>query len=166
MLGSAYIALGANLSEPNITLERAINRLSATADIRLRQRSRLYRTVPIDAAGPDFCNAVIEIVTGLNPLALLKALLHLESEFGRTRLARHAPRTLDLDLIAHEGQRVESDSLTLPHPRAHGRAFVLIPLCELNEAVLLGPPESQALRTAGFWRDRLSSEQRKQVIAW
>jgi 2-amino-4-hydroxy-6-hydroxymethyldihydropteridine diphosphokinase len=109
---------------------------------------------------------VIEIVTGLNPLALLKALLHLESEFGRTRLARHAPRTLDLDLIAHEGQRVESDSLTLPHPRAHGRAFVLIPLCELNEAVLLGPPESQALRTAGFWRDRLSSEQRKQVIAW
>ena len=54
MLGSAYIALGANLSEPNITLERAINRLSATADIRLRQRSRLYRTVPIDAAGPDF----------------------------------------------------------------------------------------------------------------
>jgi len=166
MLGSAYIALGANLSDPGKALERAINRLSELADLHLRRRSRFYRTVPIDATGPDFCNAVVEVSTGLCPSTLMAVLLSLESEFGRTRLARHAPRTLDLDLIAQSGQRLESDALTLPHPRAHGRAFVLIPLCELDDTVLLGPPDSKTLQPASFWCAQLSPTQREQVTAW
>jgi len=163
---TAYIGLGANLGQPDIACKSAIQRISAVPRITVLKSSALYRTVPIDAPGPDYCNAVIEIACELSAAALLESLQAIELEFGRTRTGRNSPRTLDCDLIAMQTERICEPRLILPHPRAHLRAFVLVPLCELNREVLLGPPEAQTLEPAGVWISRLSSTSRNEVERW
>jgi len=99
--------------------------------------SSLYRSAPVEAGGPDFINAVAAIDTTLTPGALLAALQAIELQHGRQRPYRHAPRTLDLDLLLH-GQVAQADPvLTLPHPRLHQRAFVLQPLLELAPSLVV-----------------------------
>src|SRR6476620_9985618 len=94
--------------------------------------SPVYETDPVGLVDqPAFLNAVVELDTTLEPLPLLDALLALEAEAGRERGIRFGPRTLDLDLIWYDGRRIESDRLTLPHPRAHEREFVLRPLADI-----------------------------------
>ena len=90
-----------------------------------------YRSQPVDATGPDYINAVVELRTDLEPEVLLAHLQRIEQAFGRERPYRHAPRTLDLDLLMFGERRVDSATLTLPHARLHMRAFVLAPLAEL-----------------------------------
>lgn len=124
----AYVGIGANLADPQAAVLRAIERLRPLG---LVAASRLFRSVPVDAGGPDFINAVAELDTALDPLALLDALQHIEADFGRERPYRHAPRTLDLDLLLHGDSVITTARLTLPHPRLHRRAFVLKPLLEL-----------------------------------
>jgi 2-amino-4-hydroxy-6-hydroxymethyldihydropteridine diphosphokinase len=100
--------------------------------------SRIYRSRPIGRAQqPDFLNAVARLETPLGAEELLEALLALEAQFGRVRNVRWGPRTLDLDLIWYEGEEREDARLTLPHPRAHEREFVLRPLSELDPALEL-----------------------------
>lgn len=126
-----FVGLGANLGDARSTVLQAFGQLAGIERTELVGRSALYRTAPVDAAGPDFINAVAELRTGLAPLALLQALQALESRHGRERPYRHAPRTLDLDLLLY-GQHVHACAeLTLPHPRLQLRAFVLKPLLEL-----------------------------------
>lgn len=163
---TAYIGLGANLGQPDTACQSAIQRFSATPGITVLKSSALYRTVPIDAPGPNYCNAVIEITSELSAAALLDALLAIELEFGRTRSGWNSPRTLDCDLIAMQEVRVCEPQLVVPHPRAHLRAFVLVPLCELNREVLLGPPGAAPLEPAGIWISRLSSAARSEVERW
>lgn len=124
----AYVGLGANLGDAAATLRAAAGRLWPLGTGRL---SSLYRSAPVDAAGPDFINAVAELDTPLAPLALLHALQAIEQDFGRQRPYRNAPRTLDLDLLLHGAVQLGSGPLLLPHPRLHQRAFVLRPLLEL-----------------------------------
>lgn len=162
----AYIGLGGNLGDPAQTLRAATARLGQSPEITILRSSPLYRTQPVDAPGPDYCNGVVEIRTRLSALSLLELLLETEQHFGRSRTAWHAPRTLDLDLIAHGDRRIISTQLNLPHPRAHERAFVLIPLCTLNPEVLLGGPDAAVLQPARYWRARLSKAESDQVIAW
>lgn len=162
----AYIGLGSNLGDSAQTLRDATARLGQSLEIAVLRTSPLYRTLPIDAPGPDYCNGVLEIRTRRSALNLLELLLEIEQDFGRNRTTRHAPRTLDLDLIAHGNSRIISTALTLPHPRAHERAFVLIPLCALNPEVLLGGPDAAELQPARYWRSRLSEIESSQVIAW
>jgi 2-amino-4-hydroxy-6-hydroxymethyldihydropteridine diphosphokinase len=83
------------------------------------------------AGQPDFINAVAAIETGLAPRALLEALLDIERRHGRIRTIANGPRTLDLDLLLHGDQRIDEPGLTLPHPRMHERAFVMVPLAEI-----------------------------------
>ena len=97
----------------------------------LSQYSALYRTVPVDATGPDYINAVAEISTTLTAPALLLALQGLEATAGRQRPYRNAPRTLDLDVLLYGSAQIDSPHLTVPHPRMFERAFVLVPLAEL-----------------------------------
>ncbi len=126
-----FVGLGANLGNARATLNEAVAALAALPGTQLVARSPTYRTAPVDATGPDFLNAVVELRTPLEPAALLRALQAIEQAHGRQRPYRNAPRTLDLDLIAY-GQRVlQTPELTLPHPRAHLRAFVLQPLADL-----------------------------------
>ncbi|MDM0104693.1 2-amino-4-hydroxy-6-hydroxymethyldihydropteridine diphosphokinase [Variovorax sp. J22R24] len=131
MTVKAYVAIGANLGDARETVERAIADLAALPDTRLMARSSLYRTAPVDATGPDFINAVVTLETALDPHALLTELHRLEAVAGRQRPYRNAPRTLDLDLLRHGDVAVQTESLTLPHPRMNERAFVLLPLAEV-----------------------------------
>jgi 2-amino-4-hydroxy-6-hydroxymethyldihydropteridine diphosphokinase len=127
----AYIGLGANLGEAAAQVEAAIGALAAEPGCRLVARSSLYRSAPVDAAGPDYANAVAALDTDLEPFELLERLQAIEQRFGRQRPYPNAPRTLDLDLLLHGQASLHGPMLTLPHPRLHLRAFVLRPLAEL-----------------------------------
>jgi len=134
---SAYIGLGANLGDPAATLQAALDDLAAQPGITACTASPLYRTVPIDTDGPLFINAVARIHTTLSPLALLDVLQAIENAHHRERPYRYAPRTLDLDLLLMDGVEMHTERLTVPHPRAHQRAFVLRPLQDLAPDLVL-----------------------------
>ncbi len=127
----AFIALGANLEDPAAQVRAALADLTGSGDIALVAASSLYRTAPIGADGPDYINAVAAVETHLSPTELLHRLFAVEAHFGRTRSYRNAPRTLDLDLLLYDDQVLDGPELTLPHPRLHLRAFVLVPLAEI-----------------------------------
>ena len=128
---TAYVALGANLGDAAAALRRAMTALGELPDTRLGPCSGLYRSAPLDATGPDFINAVVTLYTRLTAPDLLRALQQLEQAAGRARPYRHAPRTLDLDLLTYGDARIDSPQLSLPHPRLLQRAFVLRPLAEI-----------------------------------
>jgi 2-amino-4-hydroxy-6-hydroxymethyldihydropteridine diphosphokinase len=127
----AYVALGANLGDAVSAVRAALDALARMDGLRLLRASSLYRSAPHDAQGPDFINAVAEVATTLSAPALLQALQLIERAAGRERPYRNAPRTLDLDLLFYGDARIDSPTLTVPHPRWHERAFVLVPLAEI-----------------------------------
>jgi 2-amino-4-hydroxy-6-hydroxymethyldihydropteridine diphosphokinase len=138
----AYVGLGANLGDPLAALRSAAQALASHPAVAAWQASPLYRTAPVDADGPAFVNAVVALDTPLAPEALLEVLQAIEQAHGRERPYRHAPRTLDLDLLLHGEARRDTPTLTLPHPRLHQRAFVLRPLLDLAPGLTvegLGP---------------------------
>lgn len=129
-----FVGLGANLGDAIANVRAALAQLGALPETSLVAASAMYRSAPLDAAGPDYVNAVAELQTKLEPEALLAQLQSLEQRFGRQRPYRHAPRTLDLDLLFYGDRRIDGPTLTVPHQRAHERAFVLAPLAELAPA--------------------------------
>jgi 2-amino-4-hydroxy-6-hydroxymethyldihydropteridine diphosphokinase len=144
----AFVGLGANLENPLQQVRQAISELDAIEHTRVVVASSLYRSAPVGYADqPDFINAVAKMQTRLSPHELLDALHVIENRHGRRRSLRNAPRTLDLDLLLYGMLVVDEDGLTLPHPRMHERAFVLLPLAEIApEALLPGhAPVSQLL---------------------
>jgi 2-amino-4-hydroxy-6-hydroxymethyldihydropteridine diphosphokinase len=143
----ALIGLGANLpfndQSPAATLRAALHALDATPGIRVLSCSSLWQSRPVRALGPDFINAAAEIETQLDPESLLEHLLQIEASFGRHRPPQREAqetspaRTLDLDLLWMDGLSISLPHLTVPHPRAASRAFVLAPLAELRPALCL-----------------------------
>jgi len=129
---TAYVALGANLGEARQAVLDAVQALAALPDTALAACSRLYRTAPHEAQGPDFINAVACVSTRLTAPQLLDALQALEQQAGRQRPYVNAPRSLDLDLLLYGEAYMDSPRLTIPHPRMWGRAFVLHPLADLT----------------------------------
>ena len=128
---TAYVALGANLGDAAAAVRQAMAALDQLPGTRVTARSSLYRSAPLDAGGPDFITAVVALETRFTAPDLLGTLQHLEQAAGRQRPFRNAPRTLDLDLLLYGDARIDSASLTVPHPRMRGRAFVLQPLAEI-----------------------------------
>lgn len=128
---TAYVGLGANLGDAVLTVREAMARIGQLPDTLVTRQSSLYRTAPVDAGGPDFINAVVEISTRLAAPDLLAGLQALELAAGRERPYRNAPRTLDLDLLFFGSGRIDSARLQVPHPRIGTRAFVLVPLAEI-----------------------------------
>ena len=128
---TAYIALGANLGDAKRTMQQAIADIAKLPDTVLFKASSLYQTAPIDSAGPDYINAVVQVLTSLGPYHLLKQLQNLEQIAGRVRPYTNAPRTLDLDLLLYGSAQITSPTLTVPHPRMLQRAFVLQPLAQI-----------------------------------
>lgn len=128
----AYVGVGANLGDAVATVQQALRQLGQLPGTRLRARSSLYRSAPVDTQGADFVNAVAELQTQLPALDLLHHLQAIEHAHGRERPFRNAPRTLDLDLLLLGDMVMHTAELELPHPRAHLRAFVLLPLAELQ----------------------------------
>jgi 2-amino-4-hydroxy-6-hydroxymethyldihydropteridine diphosphokinase len=149
----AYVGLGANLGDARAALEAALQALATLPGTQVLRRSSLYRSAPIDSSGPDYLNAVAELQTGLAPLALLHALQAIEQDHGRERPYRNAPRTLDLDLLLHDDLRLDTPELMLPHPRAHQRAFVLLPLAELAPSLQI-PGQGQVAELLAQVRDQ------------
>lgn len=128
----AFLGLGSNLASPEAQVLAAFDQIAATPGVTLLRRSSLYRTAPIGyEAQPDFINAVAEVATELGPEELLEAMLGIEQRHGRVREFQNAPRTLDVDILLYANLSVATERLTVPHPRAHERAFVLEPLLEI-----------------------------------
>ena len=150
---TAYVALGANLGDPIQAVRDALCRMAKLPDTSVTRQSSLYRSAPVDSAGPDYINAVAEIETRLTAPELLAQLQRVETEAGRERPYRNAPRTLDLDLLLYGDARIESAALQVPHPRMLGRAFVLVPLAEIAPDRVtqesLGAVSAQRLTRAG-----------------
>lgn len=146
----ALVGLGANLGDPAATLRAALRALDGLAGCSLLRVSGLWSSAPLDAGGPDYCNAVAELRSELLPHALLRGLQDIENLHGRVRPAgvRNAPRTLDLDLLCFDDLRMDDAALVLPHPRMHQRAFVLAPLAEIHPEWRLpdGEPIEHAVR--------------------
>jgi 2-amino-4-hydroxy-6-hydroxymethyldihydropteridine diphosphokinase len=131
----AFIGVGGNLGDVGATLASAASAIGTLPGTTLRAASSLYRTHPVDAEGPDYLNAVLAMDCALAPGELMRALLHIEIEHDRQRPFRHAPRTVDLDLLWFGGATRRSALLLLPHPRMDQRAFVLEPLAEVLDGL-------------------------------
>ena len=135
----AVIALGSNLAEPARQVRAALSALAAHPQIQIEKTSSLYVTAPVGYDNqPDFVNAVCSVRTSLDGVSLLAVLNRIEADFGRERTFRNAPRTLDLDIIDFDGISSDDPHLTLPHPRAHERSFVMKPLAEILPDFVLG----------------------------
>ena len=128
---TAYVGLGANLGDPVQSVLDAITRIAELPHTAMLRESSLYRSAPVDAGGPHYINAVVEVSTLLGAAELLAHLQRIEAEAGRERPYRNAPRTLDLDLLLYGDEPVCSEHLQVPHPRMNERAFVLVPLAEI-----------------------------------
>ena len=130
----AWVGLGGNEGDVEITLTEALWAVDALPQTSIRRQSAVYRTPAWGRTDqPDFLNAVVELQTRMVPRVLLESLLEIEQRFGRVRRAedRWGPRAIDLDLLVYGSEALDEPGLTLPHPRLHERAFVLVPLAEI-----------------------------------
>ena len=136
----AYIGLGSNLEDPASQIKAGCAAIAALPATELVARSALYRSAPVGYSDqPDFINAVAKLETALGARELLDALLAIELNHGRVRDFPNAPRTLDLDLLLYGDLKLHVPGLTIPHPRMHERAFVLVPLAEIaSQCVIPG----------------------------
>ena len=133
---TAYIGLGSNLGDRSRNLVGAVERLSRVGIVELV--STIYETKPwgVDGYQPRYLNQVAAVKTTLDPLEVVAELLGIEHSLGRARLEKNASRTLDLDLLLHGNAIVDASGVTVPHPRLHERAFVLVPLAEIAPDVI------------------------------
>lgn len=128
-MAKTYLALGSNLGERIKYLQGAVDKLPNP-----KRCSRIYQTLPVDSprgSGP-FLNAVVEIEFQPDTAKLLELVGRIEEEAGRVRVVRNGPRTLDVDVIYVNGFSSEAPEMTIPHPRAKERGFVIAPLLDLN----------------------------------
>jgi len=128
------LSLGSNLGDRLAKLQGAVNSLADTPDVAVTAVSSVYETDPVDApeGSGAFLNAVVLLDTTLPARVLLDRAQAVETAFGRERSVPNASRTLDVDLIVVGDRRADDDTLVLPHPRAHERAFVLLPWAEVD----------------------------------
>lgn len=145
MAKTAYIALGSNLEQPELQLQRAVDNIDSVPDMTVTACSKLYQSDPVGPVGqPDYCNAVVAVNTSLKPLQLLNSLQSIENAHGRIRSVRWGPRTLDLDILLYGDQIIESERLTVPHYQMHVRNFVLCPLLDIAPELEL--PDGKQLK--------------------
>lgn len=136
----AFVGLGGNEGEVETTLTEALWAVDALPQTTIRKQSAVYRTPAWGRTDqPDFLNAVVELQTRMVARVLLDSLLEIERRFGRVRRPedRWGPRVLDLDLLLYGDEVIDEDGLSLPHPRLHERAFVLVPLAEIAPALIV-----------------------------
>jgi len=158
----AYVALGSNLDNPRRHVENAVTELGALPTSHLTASSSLYSSAPRGTSGqqPDYINAVAEIETCLSVTNLMAELAQIEKKHGRLRGEKNAARSLDLDLLLYGEQVVTTLKLTLPHPRLHLRAFVVLPLYEIAQQLRIpGRGRLEAwLPAVSYQQTRLLSE--------
>lgn len=135
---TAYLALGSNLGDRAASLARALELLARDELTAISRLSSVYETAPIGPVPqPDFYNLVCEIQTIITAPELLTHCLELEADLGRVRREAWGPRTIDIDLLWYDEERIDTRSLTLPHPRMLERSFVMVPLAEIAPRLVL-----------------------------
>ena len=133
MRNKAFLSLGSNIGDKKAYLEAAIEDLKAVSTIEVLGVSSFYKTPPVgDIEQDDFINAVVVIDTALTPHQLLWQIHQIEDAHGRERIIAGGPRTLDIDILLYGDRIVDEMYLTIPHPEMTKRAFVLLPLVELD----------------------------------
>ena len=141
----AFVALGSNLGEREAMIREALEALAALPQTELLRASSLYDTEPVgDVDQPNFLNAVAQLDTDLPPRQLLWNLLLIEKRLGRERTRPWGPRTIDLDLLLYGDEVIEEDDLRVHHPEMIRRAFVLVPLVELDP-ILVHPGTGETM---------------------
>ncbi|EIT84158.1 2-amino-4-hydroxy-6-hydroxymethyldihydropteridine pyrophosphokinase [Fictibacillus macauensis ZFHKF-1] len=144
-MNEAYVSLGSNIGNRAAYLNDALTMISDMEQTELAAVSSLYETEPVGyTEQPSFLNMVIALHTSLTPFALLKALQEIEQTLKRTRDIRWGPRTIDLDILLYNRERILTEQLHIPHPRMLERAFVLIPLIEIAPELQV-PGEEKSL---------------------
>ena len=131
-MAKAWLSLGANIGDPVAQLAEAIRLLDAHKQIKVTKQSSVISTKPWGKTDqPDFANMAAKVETDLEPIDLLHVALDTERDMGRVRHEVWGPRVIDIDIIAYERIEMQTGQLTLPHPHAHARDFVLVPLREI-----------------------------------
>jgi 2-amino-4-hydroxy-6-hydroxymethyldihydropteridine diphosphokinase len=165
----AYIALGANLGDAVQTVRDAIQAINDLPQTQVTKKSSLYKTAAMESLpgapkSPDYINAVIEIICHQPAYLLLEQLQKIEQKAGRIRPYLNAPRTLDLDVLLYRDEsgnaQIQTETLTIPHPRMWQRAFVLVPLAEIAPG-LVSAERLEGVRGQGIERlgiDKTASE--------
>jgi len=129
----AYLGIGANLGDRVARLQGAVDGLAAAPDVTVVAVSPVYETAPVGGpAQPDYLNAVVAVDTTLTPRDLLELAHHLEAVANRVRDVHWGPRTLDVDVLLVGDEEIDEPDLVVPHPRITERAFVLVPLADLD----------------------------------
>ncbi len=141
----AYIGLGSNLKQPLQQITQALKELDQIPETKLLKSSRLYQSQAIGPDQPDFINAAAVLETCLDPVSLLDELQKIEQIHQRHREQHWGPRTLDLDILLFDQEQIRSERLSLPHPYLTERAFVLLPLMDLNVDLRL--PDGNLVQT-------------------
>lgn len=137
MKNIAYIALGTNQGDRENFLLTAIKLLDDSPCISLIDHSSIFETEPVGyTEQPKFLNMVVKIRTSLSANELLEITQKLEKDLGRKREIHWGPRTIDLDILLFNDENIELEHLKVPHPRMFERAFVIIPLLEINQEIL------------------------------
>jgi 2-amino-4-hydroxy-6-hydroxymethyldihydropteridine diphosphokinase len=144
----AYLGIGTNLGDRLAYLQLAVDALAATDGVRVVSASPVYETVPVGGPEqPDYLNAVVAVDTALTPRALLRLANAIEADAERVRTVRWGPRTLDVDVLLVGDEQVDEPDLVVPHPRMRERAFVIVPLADLDPAWRsLLPADSSSVR--------------------
>ena len=139
----AYIGLGSNLKDPKLQIETALKALNEADGILVTKISSFYESKPLlDIPGPNYINAVCKVDTSLSAIDLLDVCQQIEDNQKRVRKVKWGSRTIDLDILLYEQQVISSDRLSIPHPEMIDRAFVMVPLYEIDKEInvpLLGP---------------------------
>lgn len=158
----AYIGLGSNMGQPMDNLHRALELISSSGKVRVTLVSSVYLTEPVGYEDQDwFHNAVAEIETALTPDELLRLLQETEAKLGRVRTIRWGPRTIDLDILIYGDQKIFTDTLQVPHPRMAERGFVLAPLAEIAENLVLdGDRIGNVLKNLDDYKKYISIQQK------
>lgn len=149
MNNSAFLSLGTNMGDRYANLKAALHLLRSTDEIVIDKVSSIYETAPVGYTDqPAFLNMAVQVRTSLTAEKLLEVCLSVEQKLGRVREFKWGPRIIDLDILLYNQDNIKSEKLIIPHPRMHERAFVLVPLIEINPAICFpenGLPLEKAL---------------------
>jgi len=146
-MNESYLSLGSNIGDRLDMLKQAVRMLAEHPSIDVAAISSLYETEPIGFTEQEpFLNMVVHVRTDLPALELLDVCQEVEQKLQRKRIVRWGPRTIDLDILLYNQDNMESERLIVPHPRMHERAFVLIPLLEVNPSLATNPPNPEGVQ--------------------
>lgn len=161
----AFIALGTNIEPREAHLKEALKLLDQHKAVSIKSKSSIYETTPVGYIDQEnFLNMVIKINTTLAPVDLLDVCQEVEGQLGRVRKFRNGPRTIDLDILVYGDENIQTERLTIPHPRMNERAFVLVPLAEIAPNLLISTNDPQ--RSVKELVKSLQDEEIKDVIEW